>query len=188
MFLFWWKITFLIRRSCMSLLVMMVRRTWLRPRICKLSALCTHSLHVLLTTDSISKLADITEVLQKSKNIVSALHFKSYVVAGERNQVMRKFCAEEFRLLMKCRHHQRGLFATMVVELLTCPILALSRSVHRFHRARRGDSEGLSSCLSISDWWADKYLLRQPKYIKSSGWPPKLSQDRFGSALRALMS
>jgi len=27
---------------------------------------------------------------------------------GERNQVMRKFCAEEFRLPMKCRHHQRG--------------------------------------------------------------------------------
>jgi len=43
------------------------------------------------------------------------------------------------------RQHQRGLFATMVVQLLTwqCPILALSRSVHRFHRARRGDSEGL---------------------------------------------
>jgi len=42
-----------------------------------------------------------------------------YTILGERNQAMRKFCAEEFRIPMKCRHHQRGLFATMVVQLLT---------------------------------------------------------------------
>jgi len=47
-------------------------------------------------------------------------HWSSTVLLlGIRNQVMRKFCAEEFRLLMECRHHQRGLFATMVVQLLT---------------------------------------------------------------------
>jgi len=38
---------------------------------------------------------------------------------GERNQAMRKFYPEEFRLPMKYRHHQRGLFVTMVLQLLT---------------------------------------------------------------------
>lgn len=41
------------------------------------------SLHLLLTTDSITKLSEVIKVLQKCKNIVSALHFKSHVVEGE---------------------------------------------------------------------------------------------------------
>jgi len=36
--------------------------------------------------------------------------------------------------------------------------VALSRSVHRFHRARRGDSEGLSSCLSDKERYVGRVL------------------------------
>ena len=45
---------------------------------------CTaHVVHLLLTTDSISQQEEITELLQKCKNIVAALHFKSLTMEDE---------------------------------------------------------------------------------------------------------
>ena len=45
---------------------------------------CTaHVVHLLLTTDSISQQEEITELLQKCKNIVTALHFKSLTMEDE---------------------------------------------------------------------------------------------------------
>ena len=41
---------------------------------------CTsHGLHLLLTTDSINKLENVTTVFSKCRNIVKTLHFKLYL-------------------------------------------------------------------------------------------------------------
>ena len=42
-----------------------------------------HVVHLLLTTDRISQQEEITELLQKCKNIVTALHFKSLTMEDE---------------------------------------------------------------------------------------------------------
>ena len=42
-----------------------------------------HSLHLLLTTDSIQKFGEVTDILQKCRNIVTALHFKSALIEDE---------------------------------------------------------------------------------------------------------
>jgi len=42
-----------------------------------------HSLHLLLTTDSIQKFSDVTDILKKCRNIVTALHFKSALIEDE---------------------------------------------------------------------------------------------------------
>ena len=45
---------------------------------------CTaHAMHLLLTTDSISQVEEITSLLQKCRNIVTSLHFKSTLIAEE---------------------------------------------------------------------------------------------------------
>jgi len=38
-------------------------------------------MHLLLTTDSIDQVEEITNLLQKCCNIVTSLHFKSMVIA-----------------------------------------------------------------------------------------------------------
>ena len=42
-----------------------------------------HSLHLLLTVDSIQKFSDVTDILKKCRNIVTALHFKSALTEDE---------------------------------------------------------------------------------------------------------
>jgi len=42
-----------------------------------------HSLHLLLTTDSIQKFGEVTDILQKCRNIVTALHFKTALIEDE---------------------------------------------------------------------------------------------------------
>ena len=45
---------------------------------------CTaHAMHLLLTVDSINQAEEIVSVLQKCRNIVSCLHFKSMVLEEE---------------------------------------------------------------------------------------------------------
>ena len=42
-----------------------------------------HSLHLLLTTDSMNKLEDVVEILSKCRSIVTTLHFKGLLVEDE---------------------------------------------------------------------------------------------------------
>lgn len=42
-----------------------------------------HSLHLLLTTDSLNKFEDVIEIIQKCRNIVTALHFKTAMIEEE---------------------------------------------------------------------------------------------------------
>ena len=45
---------------------------------------CTaHALHLLLTTDSINRNEDVLQILQKCRNIVTALHFKTAIIEDE---------------------------------------------------------------------------------------------------------
>ena len=45
---------------------------------------CTaHALHLLLTTDSLNKVNDAIEIIQKCRNIVTSLHFKSMQLEDE---------------------------------------------------------------------------------------------------------
>ena len=45
---------------------------------------CTnHALHLLLTSDSVNKLDEVTEIVQKCRNIVTAFHFKTIVMEDE---------------------------------------------------------------------------------------------------------
>ena len=44
---------------------------------------CAHLLHLLLTKDSINKYNEVTEVIQKCKDVVTALHFKSQLMGEE---------------------------------------------------------------------------------------------------------
>ena len=42
-----------------------------------------HSIHHLLTVDSINKIADLVDLLKKCKQIVTSLHFKGYILCDE---------------------------------------------------------------------------------------------------------
>lgn len=42
-----------------------------------------HALHLLLTVDSLNDVGDVQELLSKCRNIVSTLHFKSYLIDDE---------------------------------------------------------------------------------------------------------
>ncbi len=43
----------------------------------------SHGVHLLLTTDSINKIEDVTTLLTKCRNIVTALHFKTLLIEDE---------------------------------------------------------------------------------------------------------
>ena len=63
-----------------------------------------HCMHLILTTDSINKLPQLSALLKKCKEMVSALHFKGYMVSNEvaaekDAQLFEKICLIQEHLL-----------------------------------------------------------------------------------------
>jgi len=44
----------------------------------------THALHLLLTSDSVNQFEDVKEIIEKCRNLVTALHFKTHTIEDER--------------------------------------------------------------------------------------------------------
>jgi len=55
-----------------------------------------HTLHLLLTVDSLYQVKDVKDVLEKCKQIVTSLHFKGYILADELLKSQEKVCLAKF--------------------------------------------------------------------------------------------
>ena len=63
-----------------------------------------HALHLLLTVDSVSTVESICTLLQKCRNVVTALHFKSSVVEEELTYLQNKDMIEKLKTSMAETH------------------------------------------------------------------------------------
>ena len=57
----------------------------------------SHSVHLLLTTDSINALEEVTAILTKCRNIVTALHFKNLLIEDELSATKDKALISKFQ-------------------------------------------------------------------------------------------
>lgn len=60
-----------------------------------------HSLHLLITVDSITRIDELTTLLQKCRDIVTTLHFKSYMLEEEGASLADLSKLEELRQKIK---------------------------------------------------------------------------------------
>jgi len=60
-----------------------------------------HSLHLLITVDSITRVDELTTLVQKCRDIVTVLHFKSYMLEEENTSLADAAKLEELRKKIK---------------------------------------------------------------------------------------
>jgi len=56
-----------------------------------------HALHLLISVDSLSKIEDITTLLEKCRKIVTKLHFRSSLIADEKSSLSDKMLVERLK-------------------------------------------------------------------------------------------
>ena len=54
-----------------------------------------HTIHLLLTVDSLYRISEIVDVVKKCKNLVTTLHFKSYILEEESLSEQDRSCMDD---------------------------------------------------------------------------------------------
>jgi len=99
-----------------------------------------HSLHLLLTTDSINQQEEVTDIIQKCRRIVTALHFKTTLLEDEMDATKDKVLVDKLQARLadvsNLLDMEEQFAASISTEETDQSAAGFSSSIHAAHTIR----------------------------------------------------